>query len=104
MFPTVFTSSNQNNYLGTLKHGEEEPRSRNDEGKTTHPYKNTFTPVRSPNRHDKVQTSITDYVRDETPEWYAEVDRIATVIEDRARCERKTRDQTEAQNAQVNPE
>ena len=53
----------------TVKHGEEEPQDRKDERNAIQPYKNTFTPVRSPNRHDKVQTTITDYIRDDTPEW-----------------------------------
>ena len=62
---------------------------REDERNAIHPYKNTFTPARSPNRHDKVQTTITDYIKDDTPEGYAEVDRAATLIEERTRCARK---------------
>ena len=88
----------------SIKHGEEEPQDRKDERNAIQPYKNTFTPVRSPNRHDKVQATITDYIRDDTPEWYAEVDRVATLIEERARCARRKRDQTVAQNAQGNPQ
>jgi hypothetical protein len=87
----------------SIKHGEEETQDRKDERNAIHPYKNTFTPVRSLDRHDKVQTTITDYIRDDTPEWYAEVDRVATLIE-RARCARRKRDQTVAQNAQGNPQ
>ena len=87
-----------------IKHGEEEPEGREDERNAIHPYKNTFTPARSPNRHDKVQTTITDYIKDDTPEWYVEVDRAATLIEERARCARKKRDQTADQNAQGNPQ
>ena len=32
------------------------------------------------NAHSKVQTTITDYIRDGTSAWYAEVGRVATLI------------------------
>ena len=88
----------------SIKHGQKEPQGRSAERNSTHSYKDTFTPTRSPNRHDKVQTAITDYIRDETPEWYAEVDRIAAMVEEKAMSVRKKRDQTESQNAHVNPQ
>ena len=47
-------------------------------------YNESFTPLRNPARHDKVQTILTDYTADETPEWYEELHRVATKIEERA--------------------
>jgi hypothetical protein len=48
-------------------------------------YNASFTPLRNPARHDKVQTILTDYIADETPEWYEELHRVATKIEERAK-------------------
>ena len=55
-----------------------------------------------PNRH--ATNFNTDYIRDGTPEWYAEVDRIATIVEERAMSARKKRYQTESHNAHVDPQ
>jgi hypothetical protein len=89
----------------SIKYGEEEgPQGNSDERNSTHPYKNTFAPAKLPNRYDKVHTSISDYIRDYTPEWYAEVDRVATMVEERATSARKKRDQTESQNVHVSPQ
>ena len=52
---------------------------------TRYTHTKIHSPVRSPNRHDKVQITTTDYIRDDTPEWYAEVDREATLIKQRGR-------------------
>jgi hypothetical protein len=49
-----------------------------------------------PARHDTVQTILTDYIADESPEWYEELHRVATKIEERAekkkRMEQNRRD------------
>ena len=67
-----------------------------------HSYKDTFTPTRSPTDTPKVQTVITDCIKDATPEWYAEVDRIATMVDERAMSTMKKRDHTKCQNTHVN--
>jgi hypothetical protein len=52
-----------------------------------------------PARHDTVQTILTDYIADESPEWYEELYRVATQIEERAekkkRMEQNRRDSDE---------
>jgi hypothetical protein len=62
-------------------------------------YNAPFTPLRNPARHDKVQTILTDYIADETPEWYEELHRVAVKIEERAekkkRMEQNRRDSDE---------
>jgi hypothetical protein len=47
-------------------------------------YNAPFTPLCNPARHDKVQTILTDYIADETPEWYEELHRVVTKMEERA--------------------
>ena len=47
-------------------------------------YTTSFTPLHNPARHDTVQTMLTDYIADEIPEWYEELHRVATKIEERA--------------------
>ena len=64
-------------------------------------YTTSFTPLRNPAKHDKVQTMLTDYIADETTESYKELHRVATKIEERAekkkRMEQNRRDRDEEQ-------
>ena len=64
------------------KHGAEMEQENATKGPAR--YNAPFTPHRNPARHDKVQTILTDYTADETPEWYEELHRCATKIEERA--------------------
>jgi hypothetical protein len=67
-------------------------------------YNESFTPLRNPARHDKVQTILTDYIADETLEWYEEVHRVATKIEERAAKKKKWSriDETERNRNKLN--
>ena len=66
-------------------------------------YHTSFTPLRNPARNDKVQTMLTDYIADETPEWYEELHRVATKIEETAekkkRMKQNRRDREEQEQA-----
>ena len=72
--------------------------------KGTTRYTTSFTPPRNPARHDKMQTILTDYIADETPEWYGELHRVATKIEERAekRKEWNKIDETERNRNKLN--
>jgi hypothetical protein len=52
-------------------------------------YHALFTLFHDPARHDKEQTILTDYIADETPEWYEEVHRVAPMIEEGRICTEK---------------
>jgi hypothetical protein len=73
--------------LGDINHGATKGPTR---------YNAPFAPLRNPARHAKVQTILTDYIADESPEWYEELHRVATKIEERAekkkRMEQNRRD------------
>ena len=53
----------------SIKHGGEMELTPTSKGKPSEKYKKAFIPMRDKNRHDKVQTVITTYTGNTTPDW-----------------------------------